>query len=84
MPFASKAQARWGNGPGKRALGGSAKLAEWNGSTNFDKLPERAKPMGKENSNPGVLSKAAARSTIDPKKPAAKPGALAARFKAKS
>ena len=41
MPFKSKAQARWGNSPaGIEALGGKAKVAEWNNDTKLG-LPER-------------------------------------------
>lgn len=40
MPFVSKAQARWGNSPaGRKALGD---VSEWNNSTDFKSLPERA------------------------------------------
>jgi len=42
MPFLSKAQQRWGNSPaGLRALGGKAKVAEWNASTPEQRLPEK-------------------------------------------
>ncbi len=49
MPFVSKAQMRWGNSPaGVKALGGPAKVAEWDQATKFAKLPGRVKnrPMG--------------------------------------
>ena len=40
MPFASKAQARWGNSPaGHKALGD---VGEWNKATDFSSLPERS------------------------------------------
>ena len=40
MPFLSKKQAAWGNSPaGQKALGGKAKVAEWNGATDFAHLP---------------------------------------------
>lgn len=42
MPWASKAQQRWGNSIGVKALGGKAKVAEWNNSTDYSKLPKRA------------------------------------------
>lgn len=42
MPFVSRAQAAWGNSPaGVKALGGPAKVAEWNASTKGAKLPKR-------------------------------------------
>lgn len=40
-PFVSKAQQRWGNSDaGQKALGGKAKVAEWNNDTTLG-LPER-------------------------------------------
>lgn len=46
MPFVSRSQQAWGNSPaGVKALGGPAKVAEWNASTKGAKLPKRiAKP----------------------------------------
>ena len=45
MPFLSKKQAAWGNSPpGQKALGGKAKVAEWNGATDFAHLPTKVKP----------------------------------------
>lgn len=42
MPFKSQAQNRWAHtSAGKRALGGSAKLKEWEKSTDFSKLPKK-------------------------------------------
>lgn len=44
MPFKSKAQQRWGNSKsGIKALGGKARVAEWNRATKGKKLPMRAK-----------------------------------------
>mgnify|MGYP001592761825 CR=1 FL=1 len=41
MPFVSKRQRRWGNSSaGVKALGGTAKVAEWN-SAKPSKLPEK-------------------------------------------
>jgi len=41
MPFVSRKQQKWGNSPaGIRALGGKAKVAEWNASTPKG-LPEK-------------------------------------------
>lgn len=43
MPWESAAQQRWGHTPaGERALGGPAKVHEWDQATNFKRLPERA------------------------------------------
>jgi hypothetical protein len=42
MPFTSLAQQRWGHSPaGIKALGGPAKVAEWDAATKGKKLPER-------------------------------------------
>lgn len=48
MPWLSKAQQRWGHTPsGAKALGGAAKVAEWDGATDFSKLKPRGKaPKG--------------------------------------
>ena len=52
MPFLSKAQQRWGNSPaGVKALGGKAKVAQWDGATNFGKLPERVKHVDNGHKN---------------------------------
>ena len=41
MPWKSKAQQRWGHSSqGQKALGGKAKVNEWDGATNFGSLPE--------------------------------------------
>ena len=41
MPFASKAQQRWGNSPaGIKALGGAGAVSEWNNSTPSN-LPDK-------------------------------------------
>lgn len=42
MPWASKAQARWGHSPsGVKALGGKAKVAEWDKATPKGSLKKR-------------------------------------------
>lgn len=41
MPWLSKKQAAWGHSVGAKALGGPAKLAEWDASTDFTNLPEK-------------------------------------------
>lgn len=47
MPFKSKAQQRWGNSPaGLKALGGKAKVSEWNSSTP-KKLPIKVSKVPK-------------------------------------
>ena len=44
MPFASRAQQKWAHSAtGLRALGGAAKVKEWDDATpDFNALPERA------------------------------------------
>lgn len=43
MPFKSKAQNAWAHtAAGKKALGGDKKVKEWEKSTDYDNLPERA------------------------------------------
>jgi len=43
LPWKSVQQARWGHSPeGLRALGGKAKVAEWDTSTPKGSLPKRA------------------------------------------
>ncbi len=45
MPFLSKAQNAWGHTPaGEKALGGSGKVKEWEGATDYSKLPEHKAP----------------------------------------
>ncbi len=44
MPWASKAQARWGHSVGVKALGGPKKVAEWDAATMPGSLPEKAEP----------------------------------------
>ena len=45
MPFLSKAQNSWGHTPaGIRALGGKAKVKEWEKATDYADLPEKKKP----------------------------------------
>ncbi len=73
MPFKSKAESRWGNSPsGIKALGGPSAVAEWNASTNFESLPEKAEG--------GAISRA-----LKSRRPTSKPGpgALGKRFQAK-
>lgn len=42
MPWKSKAQAGWGHSPaGEKALGGAAKVAEWDAASKGSKLPQR-------------------------------------------
>jgi hypothetical protein len=44
VPWASKAQARWGHSPsGVKALGGKAKVSEWDAATPKGSLKARAK-----------------------------------------
>lgn len=44
MPFQSKAQAAWAHTKeGTEALGGEAKVKEWDAATDFKKLPKRKK-----------------------------------------
>ena len=41
MPFRSLKQARWAHSQtGEKALGGPAKVSEWDSATNFKSLPE--------------------------------------------
>jgi hypothetical protein len=50
MPYESLAQERWAHSPsGLKALGGKAKVAEWDASTRGKKLPER---VGKKKPKP--------------------------------
>jgi hypothetical protein len=49
MPYKSKAQERWAHTPqGEEALGGPAKVKEWDRATKGRKLPERKEPMAKK------------------------------------
>ncbi len=44
MPYKSVAQERWAHTPaGKKALGGSAKVAEWDQASEGLRLPKRVK-----------------------------------------
>lgn len=46
MPFVSDAQRRWGHSEaGMRALGGPAKVAEWDAATRGKVLPEHAQKL---------------------------------------
>lgn len=48
MPYKSKAQERWAHTPaGIKALGGKAKVTEWDQASKGIKLPERAKKKTK-------------------------------------
>ncbi len=48
MPYRSKAQARWAHTPaGRKALGGSEAVKEWDRETKGKKLPERVRKKGK-------------------------------------
>ncbi len=45
MPFLSKAQNAWGHSAsGVKALGGTAKVKEWEGATDYKHLPEKKAP----------------------------------------
>jgi hypothetical protein len=46
MLFRSKAQARWAHSVGEKALGGAAKVHEWDQSTDFSGLPDRVAGKG--------------------------------------
>jgi hypothetical protein len=44
MPYVSKAQERWAHTKkGTKALGGKAKVAEWDSATKGKKIPEKVK-----------------------------------------
>ena len=49
MPYQSRAQQGWAHTPaGEKALGGPAKVAEWDAASKGKKLPTRkGKPSGK-------------------------------------
>ncbi len=58
MPFLSQAQQRWGNSAsGVKALGGKAKVAEWNASTPSH-LPEKKSMHAPNSKNRPALHKA--------------------------
>lgn len=60
MPFISRQQQKWGNSPsGVKALGGPAKVAEWNASTKGAKLPKHVKPKSAAKSRKPPLPKSA-------------------------
>lgn len=47
MPYQSLAQERWAHTPaGTRALGGKAKVAEWDAATKGKKLPRKVRLKG--------------------------------------
>jgi hypothetical protein len=46
LPFESKDQNAWAHTPaGTKALGGKAKVKEWESKTDYSKLPEKVKPV---------------------------------------
>jgi hypothetical protein len=48
MPWKSQAQAAWSHSPaGEKALGGKAKVAEWDRSAQGMRLPKRRKPAAR-------------------------------------
>jgi hypothetical protein len=48
MPFVSEAQRRWGHSAaGQKALGGPAKVKEWDAATKEDLPARKAAPGGK-------------------------------------
>lgn len=52
MPWASKAQARWGHSAaGEKALGGAKKVAEWDAATPKGSLPQK---VGSHMSTSGI------------------------------
>jgi hypothetical protein len=49
VPYKSKAQERWAHTrAGQKALGGKAKVAEWDAATKGKKLPEHVKKARKK------------------------------------
>jgi hypothetical protein len=45
MPYTSDAQRKWAHTPaGTKALGGTAKVKEWDSATKGKKLPEKVTP----------------------------------------
>ena len=61
MPFKSKAQNAWAHTPaGTKALGGKSKVKEWEGATDYKRLPakvsKKKKPESKSEPehNPGL------------------------------
>lgn len=56
MPFLSRAQQKWGNSAaGKAALGGQAKVNEWNQATAGTALPEKVTPKKKHPNLPSHI-----------------------------
>lgn len=52
MPFKSAAQRRWAHTEaGTEALGGPAKVSEWDQASKGKKLPEHVKPTRKTNTS---------------------------------
>jgi hypothetical protein len=48
MPYKSRQQEKWAHTPsGEKALGGPAKVAEWDSASKGKKLPKRARKKGK-------------------------------------
>ena len=59
MPFQSKAQNAWAHTPeGTKALGGAAKVKEWEGATDYSHLPQK-KAEGGPVVNKGAVSQVA-------------------------
>lgn len=64
MPFQSTAQQRWAHtATGTAALGGPAKVAEWDAATNFKKLPKRKSRVAGERIASAILSRRKSAST---------------------
>ena len=60
MPFLSKKQNSWAHTPdGTKALGGPAKVQEWEHATDYSKLPDKA---------PKLMGGAVRRAGLDVKK----------------
>lgn len=48
MPYTSEAQRAWAHTPeGEKALGGAAKVAEWDSASKGKELPQHVKPKKK-------------------------------------
>jgi hypothetical protein len=62
MPYTSKAQQRWAHtAKGKKALGGAAKVAEWDKASKGKKLPARAKGSKKRKPTMASVKKSVAK-----------------------
>lgn len=54
MPYKSNSQRRWAHTrSGLKALGGKAKVAEWDAASKGKRLPEKVKPKKKKKSGSG-------------------------------